>query len=207
MPFGRRLSAGFSLVELMIATLLGVVVIAGIVAMFSGNSRASALVGGQARLQENARYAFDFISRGARAAGYFGCGAQPQNIAKVLVGDWAQLPEFDITRPIAGHEGHRGGAWSPSLSRLPGGSAGNVNFAPGGAIDIGRIVPETDVLVVRHIQQPGQRLLEPLLPTGDPLITAPRGEPGFDVGDIVMVADCEQAAVFRVTDMLSLIHI
>lgn len=200
-PGGRRPGAGFSLVELMIAMLLGVVVIAGIVALFSGNSRASALVGGQARLQENARYAFDFISRGARAAGYFGCGPQPQNIVKTLVGDWTQLPEFDITRPIAGHEGHAGGAWSPALSRLPGGSAGNVNFAPGGAIDIDRIVPATDILIVRTIQQPGQRLLEPLLPTGDPLITAPGGEPGFDVGDIVMVADCEQAAIFRVTDM------
>ena len=54
-------TSGFSLVELMIAMLLGVVVIAGIIALFVGNSRASALVSGQARLQENAGLTFEVL--------------------------------------------------------------------------------------------------------------------------------------------------
>ena len=29
----------------------------------------------------------------------------------------------------------------------------------------------------------------------------PGGDPGFGVGDVVMVSDCEQAAVFRITGM------
>ena len=194
---------GFSLVELLLAMLLGVVVIAGIIQLFVGNSRASALVGGQARLQENARYAFEFISRGARRAGYFGCAPRPGNIVNGLNGEWSQLPEFDVTRAVDGNDGKPGAAWSPPLAGLPGGSPGNVNHDPRGAIDINAIVAETDVLVFRHIQQPGQKLVQPLQPTGDPVITAPGGEPGFDVGDIVMLADCEQGAVFRVTEVVA----
>ena len=196
-------TSGFSLVELMIAMLLGVVVIAGIIALFVGNSRASALVSGQARLQENARYAFDFISRGARQAGYFGCAPQPQNIVKGLVGNWSDMPEFDITRIVDGHEGNRGGTWTPSLSGLPGGSPGNLNNDPGGAIDVDLIVPGSDVLVFRNMRQPGQRLLQPLLPTGNAVVAAAAIGSNFDVGDIVMVADCEQGAVFRVTGINS----
>ncbi len=190
---------GFSLVELMIALALGLVVIAGIIALFVGNSQAAAVVSGQARLQENARFAFDFISRGARQAGYFGCGPLPQNLVKGLRGKWSELPEFNVTRPVDGHEGKGGRRWIPPLSGLPGGEGGNLNRDPAGGIDPRAIVDETDVLILRHLRQPAQRLARLLEPTADPVVAAPRGDAGFDVGDIVMVADCEQGAVFRVT--------
>jgi len=59
---------------------------------------------------------------------------------------------------------------------------------------------------VRHINQmlsrAGQEnLTQVLQPTGDPVVSAPGGNPGFGVDDIVMLANCEQAAVFRVTGM------
>jgi type IV pilus assembly protein PilW len=200
-PGAPKQSSGFSLVELLIAVLLGLVVIAGIIQLFVGNSQASAVLSGQARLQENARYALEYISRGARQAGNFGCAPRPQNVVKGLVGEWAQMPEYDITRAVDGHEGRVGGTWSPPLARLPGGSAGNVNHDPRGAIDTSLVVDETDVLVFRNIQQPGTRLTQSLSPDGDPVVRAPGGDPGFSVGDIVMVADCEQSAVFRVTSM------
>ena len=36
---------------------------------------------------------------------------------------------------------------------------------------------------------------------GNPVVTAPGGDPGFGVDDVVLVANCEQAAMFRVTGM------
>ena len=57
-----RHNRGFSILELMIALLLGVVVVAGIVQLFVGNSRTYDLVNAQSRLQENARYGFEFLS-------------------------------------------------------------------------------------------------------------------------------------------------
>jgi type IV pilus assembly protein PilW len=87
------------------------------------------------------------------------------------------------------------------LTSLPGGTPGNVNDNPAGAIATGLISPGTDILVFRNIQQPGQKLARTLQPDGDPVVTAPAGNPGFGVDDIVMVSDCQQAVVIRVTGM------
>ena len=63
-----RRAQGFSLIELMLALALGVVVTAGIVTLFVGNNQTYTLLNGQSRMQENARFAVDFIAR-ARACG------------------------------------------------------------------------------------------------------------------------------------------
>ncbi len=195
---------GFSIVELMLALGLGLVVVTGIVQLFIGNSQTSALIAGQARLQENARFAFDFISRATRRAGYFGCSPEAQNIVRGLVGDYNLLPEYDITRFIEGHESDGAGGWNPPLTGLPGGTPGNTNDSPAGEIDtalLAAAATPSDVLVVRNLQEPGQTLTQTLQPLANPVVTAPGGNPGFGIGDIVMVADCEQGAVFRVTGL------
>jgi len=200
---------GFSIVELMLALGLGLVVVTGIVQLFIGNSQTSALIAGQARLQENARFAFDFISRATRRAGYFGCSPEAQNIVRGLTGmagvpPFDLVPEYDFTEFIEGHESDGAGNWTPPLTFLPGGTPGNTNFSPAGEIDPASLALATtpsDVLVVRNLQEPGQTLTQTLQPLGDPVVTAPGGNPGFGIGDIVMVADCEQGAVFRVTGL------
>lgn len=192
---------GFSIIELMLALGLGLVVVTGIVQLFIGNSQTSALIGGQARLQENARFAFDFISRATRRAGYFGCSPEAQNIVRGLVGDYNLLPEYDITQFIDGHQSNGDGTWTPPLTGLPGGTPGNTNISPAGEIDTALLDDASDVLVVRNLQEPGQKLTQTLQPLANPVVTAPGGNPGFAVGDIVMVADCEQGAVFRVTGL------
>ena len=110
---------GFSLIELMLALALGVIVTAGIVALFVGNNQTYTLLNGQSRMQENARFAVDFISRSARAAGYFGCDPEPGKIYKTLNGAWNQIFEFDITTPIQAFHGTGGGNtvndWTPAL--------------------------------------------------------------------------------------------
>ncbi len=188
-------SAGFSLVELMLALALGLVVVTGIVQLFVGNSQTYAVLTGQARLQENGRFALDFISRAARSAGYFGCAPERNNLVKGLRGNWALMPEFNVTQIVQGYDGSDG-SWDPPVTTLPTPTSA---YVPANGIVTADIAPGTDVLVLRAMQQPGQRLTQVLQPTGDPVVTAPGGDPGFGVDDIVMVANCEQGAVFRVT--------
>jgi type IV pilus assembly protein PilW len=196
-------NAGFSLVELMLALALGLVVVTGIVQLFVGNSQTYSVLNGQARLQENARFAMEFISRAARSAGYFGCAPEAVNMVKGLRGNWNAMPEFDITQIVQGHNGNADGTWSPTLATLPRTTGGvNVNvYIPGNGIDTTSIEPGTDVLVLRGMQNPGRSLTQVLQPTGDPVISAPGGNTGFGVNDVVLLANCEQAAVFRVTGM------
>lgn len=200
-------SGGFSLIELLLAVTLGSIVTVGVVQLFAGNSRTYELVNGQSRMQESARYAFEFLSRSVRAAGYYGCDPDNDKIYKTLNGNWNQLFEFNITVPIEGFEGINAGNalgdWSPSLGPLPRntGSGNSVNtFVNGNGIDVSRLKPESDVLVVRHAEVPGERIARIVQPTGDPQIEDD-GDVDIQANDFVLLSNCEQAVLFRVTGM------
>ena len=111
---------GFSLIEMLLAMALGLIVVTGIVQLFIGNSQSARVISGQARLQENARFAFEFISRAARQAGYFGCIRDPQTRVWGLNGLPNQLPEYNIDQPMGGFNANGGGTWAPAVVNLPG---------------------------------------------------------------------------------------
>ncbi len=159
--FTRR-PAGFSLVELLLALALGLVVVTGIVQLFVGNSQTYQVLNGQARMQENGRFALEFISRAARSAGYFGCSLDRSNYVNGLGGEWENIPdrEFDINQAI---------------------------------------LAEPDSITFRSMRQPARRLTDVAQPDEPPTVRAPGGDPGFEAGDVVVLANCEQRAVFRVT--------
>ncbi len=195
-----RHGAGFSLIELMLALALGLVIVTGIVQLFVSNSQTYTVLNGQARMQENARFALEFISRGARSAGYYGCLRDPQNLVKGLAGDWGLIPEVDVSRPVQGYEGNPGGTWTPGLLTLPRSDVVDANVRyKGQGIDSRVIAPGTDVVVFRGLRQPGARLAQVLQPDGTPVVVAPGGDAGIAVNDVVMIVNCEQSAVVRVT--------
>ena len=70
---GARRVAGFSLIELMIALLIGTILMAGLVQVFAASRAAYQLSQGIARNQETARFGLDFLSRDLRMAGHAGC--------------------------------------------------------------------------------------------------------------------------------------
>ncbi|MBX3706434.1 MAG: PilW family protein [Pseudomonadales bacterium] len=195
-------AAGFSLIELLLALALGLVIVAGIVQLFVGNSQTYAVMHAQARLQENGRFALDFISRAARSAGYFGCAPQPQNIVRGLRGNWALIPEFNITRFIDGHESTGPTAWAPTLNTLPRSGATNANvYIDGNGINTADVAPGTDIVAFRTLREPGRRLAQTLQPDAAPVVMAPGGDAGMAVNDIIMISNCEQGAVVRITGM------
>lgn len=64
---------GASLVELMVALVLSLVLVAGVGQIYMGSKQTYRVQDGQSRLQENARAALDVLGRDIRAAGYLGC--------------------------------------------------------------------------------------------------------------------------------------
>ncbi|MDZ7826806.1 MAG: prepilin-type N-terminal cleavage/methylation domain-containing protein [Gammaproteobacteria bacterium] len=99
---------GFSLVEIMVALLLGAVITVGIVQMFTSNRTTYQINMGQARLQENARFAMEFVTSSMRMAGYRGCSNRT-SITDGLAGDADLLAQFDIDDSIFGHTAVGGG--------------------------------------------------------------------------------------------------
>ncbi|UZE95602.1 PilW family protein [Alkalimarinus alittae] len=63
---------GFSLVELMIAMVLGLVLMAGVIQIFLGSKQTYSVVSAQSHTLENGRFGLFFISRSLRHAGYWG---------------------------------------------------------------------------------------------------------------------------------------
>ncbi|MFT4198736.1 MAG: PilW family protein [Pseudoxanthomonas sp.] len=70
---GRRGAAGLSLIELMIALLLGILLMLGMVQIFAASKASYRLSEGVSRTQENGRFALDFLQRDIRMVGHFGC--------------------------------------------------------------------------------------------------------------------------------------
>ncbi|MEE4283768.1 MAG: prepilin-type N-terminal cleavage/methylation domain-containing protein, partial [Pseudomonadales bacterium] len=157
----KQSQAGFSILELMISLLLGLVIIAGIVQLFVGNSRTYEIVTAQSRLQENARYSFDFITQAARDAGYFGCAPEDDFVINGLVGNWNQIPEYDLSRPLDGFDANGDGTYTPTdlltLPRTEGATNLNVHIA-GNGIDGTTLTPAADVVIFRSVEQPVARL-------------------------------------------------
>jgi type IV pilus assembly protein PilW len=83
-PLVSRASRGFSLVEMMVAMTIGLVLVGAGIAVYA-NSRAAYIVNESiSRLQENARYALDEITRDLRLAGYWGLNSSAALVSGTL---------------------------------------------------------------------------------------------------------------------------
>jgi type IV pilus assembly protein PilW len=78
-----RAFAGFTLIELMIAMLLGLIVIGGVVSVFLANQRTYRTNQALGDVQDGSRIAFEMMARDIRDAGLTGCG-NAGRVANVL---------------------------------------------------------------------------------------------------------------------------
>jgi type IV pilus assembly protein PilW len=69
----RRSTKGFTLIELMVSMVLGLVVVGGVVSVMLANKRSYRTNEGLAQIQESARTAFELMARDIRQAGGNGC--------------------------------------------------------------------------------------------------------------------------------------
>ena len=184
---------GFSLVELMIALLLGSLITTGIVQMFAGNQRNYQMLTGQARMQESGRFALDFMTHPVRMAGYGGCFSEEGEARNILNG--AEPPfEYNMLKSIEAFEATSTtpATWSPVLAALPGGANG---------IDPALISPGTDVLVVRAGSIDYLQVVQSQAAGAGDLITEiPADAALYAVGEILYVSDCDKASLFQVTN-------
>lgn len=84
-PLNISLQRGLTLIEVMIAMLLGVFLIAGILQIFISAKQTYRMQENLSRLQENGRFAMDFISRDFRMADFRECATNP-SVPTAIVG-------------------------------------------------------------------------------------------------------------------------
>ncbi len=83
MVFNKSKQSGFSIVELMVAILIGLIILAGVIQVVLSSKTTFLGQEDMAFIQENARYAMETISKDIRSAGYWGCAGKNPKTALV----------------------------------------------------------------------------------------------------------------------------
>lgn len=172
---------GFSIVELMVASTIGLILLAGATALLVNSGTNYQTTDSIARLQENARFALEFIARDLRNAGYYGCTADLGGDAiKSQLKAWDKIGDQQLPNPIEGFEATTG-TWYPSSSTATNGSS------------------KSDSFVIRYVQSDDIRVRQPMPNEAANLFVDPGH--GLKTGDIIMVSDCDTADIFQLTNV------
>lgn len=207
--FSRRARmAGLSLVELMVAMVIGLILMLGVVQIFSASHAASRLSEGASRVQENARFALDFLERDIRMAGHMGCVNDQAHVVKNLGDPVNHLSAtagsgspLDFRVSIQGYEAPGtapedalvlGGTWD-APENLPTSIAG-LSPAPAGG---------SDILVLRYLAAEGVPVNLITLSDGNSIIRGATDRierlrsDGVAAPTLFGIADCGHADVFE----------
>jgi len=174
--------SGFTLVELMVALLIGLILLAGVSSVFVSAKKSYTSNDSLARLQENARIAMQILTRTLRSTGYYGCADDIKSVNSVI-------------NPGSGYQFNIG-------ARLEGATytGASTKWLPSGVtVDLPAKIG-TDVITTRYldgsttinmVSEMNQNSSEMKINVGS----------GIQDGDIMMLTDCSSADVFQVTGM------
>ncbi|MGY0650512.1 PilW family protein [Luteimonas sp. A537] len=126
-----RRQGGATLIELMIALLLGLVVVAAASGLFLTNKRVYASTETLNRIQENSRVSFEIMSRDIREAGGNPCGANSTIVNQLTTGDNAWWEQYGD-----GIRGYEAGTTAPGTARVSGTDAIDIHLGAGGNISV-----------------------------------------------------------------------
>ncbi len=193
-----RAAWGLSLIELLIAMVLGLTLAAGVVQMYASSSATERSQDARLRIQENGRFALNFLANEIRMAGYLGClGSMEGNSAN----DTLNHPAGSTLQPGFGVQGWEAAGTAPgdvansdinAATIASTGTEWTGNQFAGFNIPTVQAVPNSDILrlwggignasIITNIDNSGT----------DPIITTTT-DAGVAVNDFLIVSDCEQA--------------
>ena len=216
----RNKQHGFSIVELLVAMTIGLLVMAGVGTVFLKSKQTYKVQEEFSRLQENGRFALDYMARFVRGAGYSGCASSISEMTNTLndsgnmawnfatgiegyeatgsgIGDTLILPA-DPAPAAAGDEGN----WTTS-------GGFNVPSELVGAAD--SVLPGSDILVARTADDNGVEIVDNNMSaqlfaevTTEEPGACPDGSDkisGLCDGDVLLVSDCNKSVAFQATNI------
>jgi len=195
--------AGLTLVELMVAMVISLLLIAGTITIFMSNKQAYRLNDASSRVQESGRFAFDFMRRDVRMAGYAGCLSKnlAGNITNNVDASQYSGSESDIANIVAGFDG------TDTLKgyTIPAGGLSSGDLFTNGVrtgTNFGEALVNTDALIVSRGETcDGGSVVPPLMPNSAANIKIKDATScGIIQNSVVMISDCEDADLFRVTN-------
>jgi type IV pilus assembly protein PilW len=183
----RKTQKGVSLVEIMIAVVIGLLLMAGVGQIYISSKQTYRLQDAQSRMQENARYALELLSNDIRIAGYSGCA----NLNSITPNVIANPPIIALTATsaLSGYNAS-GSSWNPALSSTLSG----LSKPP---------LAGTDAITVQFSQGCGTHLKGNMSAVSDGIPIMAPNTCSISAGNALMVSDCTAADVFRATSVSS----
>lgn len=182
----HRAGRGFTLIELMVAMLLGLIVIAGVSSVFLANLRSYHTNEALSEVQSNSRIAFELMARDIRQAGLTGCNSTGGRVANVL----------DQSTP------HWWSNWNNAVHGYGGADSGDATDQTDPAVDIGTAEAErvagTDSLMVIGAAGRGMSVEEDKEPAANFKLNDKSTD--LETGDIIIVCDPDHATIVQISD-------
>ena len=199
---------GFSLPELMVATLLGTILAAGVVSVYTASMKDYALNDALGDVQKSGRLALGLLEPKIRMAGFFGCvhNSQPESLLKT------DAAIYSASVPVQGYEYIGTGMgttyriktatlrdrvssanWSPSLPSDISQAIGVDSTGPGA------VVPGSDILLLHEAVPGGINLVDPYTDGAGGLFVATGQGAQLGIGELAVVSDCKHADLFQIT--------
>ncbi|MDP3253011.1 MAG: prepilin-type N-terminal cleavage/methylation domain-containing protein [Hydrogenophaga sp.] len=180
---GRMRQAGFSIVELMVALVLGLLLIGGVVNIFMTNQQTFRTNENLGRLQENARISFELMAREVRQAGGNLCGATlVANVLNNATTAWTSNWEAGVLQGFDGAQAATGIVATGAAVNERVANTDAVRVLSGGMFD--------GVTITAH-------------DAGAAQITLATIDHGFAPESVVVVCDGQSAALAKLTSAAS----
>lgn len=173
---------GFTIIELMIALVLGLIVVGGSLALFASQRATSGLSSQMADVQSEGRVALDALARDFRAAGDFGCWPVSTPID-------GRLNQTVFDEYAGGVLGYDAGSSLPSTSTTLYGLS-TIRAA---------LPADSSVVVLTGINGSLTQLTQDMSTQADGLVVKTPKTP-FSANDVAVVTDCITWAKFQITD-------
>tara|TARA_R110002050_G_scaffold1244_4_gene8636 strand:+ start:68966 stop:69988 length:1023 start_codon:yes stop_codon:yes gene_type:complete len=182
-----RSQKGISLIELMVAMLLGLILTLGIIEIFISSKQMYRVQDARARLQENGRFAVQLLADKIKVVDYNGCNSRSASVSITNTLNNSSDYLWNFTTSIQGVEATGLNIWTPTIDASVTGP-----------------ISGSDVLTLRGTANPVIEVTAH--PGGSPPGSANikvTGGSGLNQFDIVMVSDCLAAAIFQITHINS----
>jgi len=177
--------SGFSLVELMVALVLGLVLTGGVINIYISSKQTYRMQDNQSRLQENGRFALQFLTKDLRMASYMGCYSFSAITPTIIAN--TPTPTFSANTAIQGFDYTSTSGW-PTVA---------TGFPP----KPGNVAVGTSVIVVSFAAPSGVTVFPPLMPPTSATIQVSSSNI-FNPDDTVFITDCSTAHIFHITNVV-----
>jgi len=171
---------GLSMIELMVALLIGTILTASVIQMFVGSRSTYAMQSALASMQENARFAIEFLSRDLRKAGYMGCSTNTTiaNTLRDTSNSDALYAQFDMSEPVSMEDNYV--VASGTSIPLPTGATPTAG---------------TDIVSVKFADGEGSCTVESHVAASATIHCYANHD--YQKGQVLLISDCSHSAVFQ----------